>query len=189
MLWRSSCTWVVLWGLSGLLVLLSWSLHSFLLLWTLLNLLLFLFIFFSSIMMSFFTLRSLWVSHLKLQWKTIKFKFDTWNQQILSLLRFFFFLNNTLSINCPVNSEKMGDCVEKLPQFLPANYEPHYAHELPLVIKAWREASMKSQQMLKSSNVNRSTVIYSTTFTFFMRNKIQIWTSFLIKHLYSFKIK
>lgn len=58
--------------------------------------------------------------------------------------------NNTLSINCPVNSEKMGDCVEKLPQFLPANYEPHYAHELPLVIKAWREASMKSQQMLKS---------------------------------------
>lgn len=108
MLWRSSYTWVVLWGLSGLLVLLSWSLHSFLLLWTLLNLLLFLFIFFSSIMMSFFTLRSLWVSHLKLQWKTIKFKFDTWNQQILSLLRFF--LNNTLSINCPVNSEKMGDC-------------------------------------------------------------------------------
>lgn len=97
--------------------------------------------------------------------------------------------NNTLSINCPVNSEKNGDCVEKLPQFLPANYEPHYAHELPLVIKAWREASMKSQQMLKSSNVNRSIVIYSTTFTFFMRNKIQIWTSFLIKHLYSFKIK
>lgn len=143
--------------------------------------------FFSSIMISFFTLISLWVSHLKLQWKTIKFKFDTWNQQILSLLHLF--LNNTLSINCPVNSEKMGDCVEKLPQFLPANYEPHYAHELPVVIKAWREVSMKSQQMFKSYNVNRSTVIYSTTFTFFMRNKIQIWTSFLIKHLYSFKIK
>lgn len=58
--------------------------------------------------------------------------------------------NNTLSITCPVNSEKMGDCVEKLLQFLPANYEPHYAHELPVVIQAWREASMKSQQMFNS---------------------------------------